>query len=442
VEEYRDKLEELRTATPFKVACQLLMVTVCGYGTWRSIRLAAADWLASEGTLQGFERAARFAPDDERLLARDALYRNDNEDPSPVVDEELRRASRIDPLDSAVWMTLGLREEFRGNAAEAEKDLVRAAEVDHQFKPAWTLANYYYRVNQPEKGWPMIQRILNLDPLGFDPGPVFELCWREIDADANPEGHRQVEDSRKIVRSIPKRGQRPVAYLDFLIRTRRIDAALDMWPMALDAAAGSDSQRNDAYAKTVLIGFADALMETERIPEAVMVWNQLVERGFIHSGSLDPSKGISVADPDFMFPPLSAAFGWRLGDVPGVFGSGFAGSLRFEITGDQPQSSRLLSVFAPVLPNTRYRLAWKADGSELSSPTDPGFDFQIAQQAGELIAPCPALLGPRNADGCSFLALPGSRRIRIDLVYARVAGTTRASGVLLLLNTHLEIARE
>ncbi len=85
----------------------------------------------------------------------------------------------MSPLDSGVLMALGLREEFRGNPAKAEAYLVRAAEIDHQFKPAWTLANYYNRTNQPDKGWPMIERILNLDPLGFDLAPVFELCWRQ-----------------------------------------------------------------------------------------------------------------------------------------------------------------------------------------------------------------------------------------------------------------------
>jgi len=107
------------------------------------------------------------------------MYRIETEEDSPTLDDDLRRAASMDPFNSVLLMTLGLRAEFRGSAAEAENDLVRAAELDHQFKPAWTIVNYYYRSGQKEKGWPFIQRMLALDPLGFDPVPVFELCWLE-----------------------------------------------------------------------------------------------------------------------------------------------------------------------------------------------------------------------------------------------------------------------
>ena len=164
----------------------MLVIAVCGFAAWRSIRIAVADWIASAGTSEALERALHFAPDRGDLLARVALYRNDSGDPSALlgdpqtVDEDLQRAARLNPLNSSLLMTLGLLEEFRGNSAKAESYLVHAAEIDHQFKPAWTLANYYFRTNQPDKGWPMIQRVLDLDPLDFNPTPVFDLCWQQV----------------------------------------------------------------------------------------------------------------------------------------------------------------------------------------------------------------------------------------------------------------------
>jgi tetratricopeptide (TPR) repeat protein len=418
--------------------CGVLVIAFCGFAAWHSIRVARVDWLANAGTLDKLEQAIRLEPDDPVLLARAAVYRSDNEDPSPGVDEDLRRAARMNPFDSAVLMTLGLREEFRGNSAKAESFLVRAAEIDHQFKPAWTLANYYYRAGQPDKSWPMIRRILNLDPLGFDTAPVFELCWRQ--AAGNTVGF-----SRTILGLIPGSGNLPIQYLYFLIATHRTEAALDAWPEALAAADPADSSDTQT-----LIGFADFLAGGDRLSEAVTIWNQLVERGIIHSGRLDPVRGVSVADPDFRFTSLSKAFGWRVADVPGVFASGFSGSVRFEITGDEDQSVQLLSVFAPVLSAARYRLRWKSDGSSLTSPQDPGFKFlitqkQIGQAPGEVVTECPPLLSPDKRETCDFTSA-GTKpaqieQARIDLRYTRAPGTTRVSGVLQLFDVHLELAR-
>jgi tetratricopeptide (TPR) repeat protein len=421
----------------------ILLIAVCGFAAWRSIRIAIADWVASAGTPDGLEHAIRLAPDRGELLAREAMYKNDNGDQSSAVDEELQRAARLNPLDSSVLMTLGMREEFRGNSAAAEGYLVHAAEIDHQFKPAWTLANYYYRTDQPGKGWPMIERILSLEPLGFNPIPVFDLCWKQA-------GDNEYA-ARKILSLIPKAGQRPGQYLQFLIGTHRADAALDAWPTAL-AAADPASPSNVG----VLTGFVDFLAGADRVREAVTVWNQLVDRGIIHCGRLDPAKGVSIADPDFRFPAsfnlpnMPNTFGWHVAEIPGVFASGFAGSLRLEINGDEPQSFQVLSTHAPVVSGAQYHLHWKSDGSALNSPQDPGFSFQIVKheivqgqvsQTSEAVTQCPPLLSVENPV-CDFVAPAdaglGLGKVRIDLRYTRAQGTTRVSGVLQVFSVRLE----
>jgi tetratricopeptide (TPR) repeat protein len=399
-------------------AFSFLLIAVCGFAVWRSVRVAIADWWVSTGTSQAMEQALRVVPDREEVLARDATYRDSNGDQSTAIDEELLRAARLNPLDSSVLMTLGLREEFRGHNAQAENDLVHAAEIDHQFKPAWTLANYYYRNGRPDKSWPMIERILKLDPLGFDPAPVFALCWN------------QTSDASKILGLIPKTGHRPVQYLEFLMKTQRADEAFPAWPSAL-AAADSSNADDSAQMKA----FADFLVRADRSSEAVTVWNQLVDRGIVRAGHLDPAKGISIADPDFRSPSLSSVFGWHVAEVSGVLTSAFSGSLRLEINGDEPESFQMLSTSAPVLSGTRYFLRWKSDGSGLSSPQDPGFSFVVTQRPGEPVMQCPPLLTPGNST-CGFVTPAGRpgqmSEARIDLRYARAQGTTRVSGTLQL----------
>ena len=277
----------------------------------------------------------------------------------------------------------------------------------------------------------MIQRILNLDPLGFNPVLVFELCWNQSSA------------ARQILGLIPARGLTPIQYLAFLIRTRRADAAFDAWPKALAAADANRNTAAEAYDIDTLTGFAEFLTGADRIPEAVTVWNQMVERGMIHSGRLDPAKGISIADPDFQFAPLAQAFGWRMAEVPGVAASRVSGALRFEINGDEPQSFQILSAFAPVLSAARYHLLWKSDGSSLNAPQDPGLGFQIVQEPGDAVTQCPPLL---SSASCDFETpadgTPGHvRKALIDLRYTRAQGTTRVSGTVQLFSVRLELAR-
>jgi hypothetical protein len=401
----------------FGWAIRILTIAVCAFATVESIRWATADWLASTGRPEGFERAMRIDPNDEEVLARSAIFRSNNGDLSPVVDDELHRAAGMNPRDSAVLIALGLREELRGNDAQAESWLTRAAAVDQQFKPAWTLANYYYRANQPDKFWPMIERCLTLEPFGFDPAPVFDLAWNETG------------DSKKILSMVPRVGSRPGQYLNYLINTGRVDAAFEVWPEALAAARAAAPQNGAALA-----GFPDLLEQKDRIPEAVRAWNQLVDGGMIASGRLDPEASHSIADPDFRFPLIDRVFGWRAASDAGVAVSVTSGSVRFEFDGNEPESFRLLYTVAPVLPGRRYRLVWMGDGTNLRSPTDPGFAFRIVQRAGDTATQCPLFGGA----ACAFGVLPGTREVRIELNYKRALGTTRAEGVLRISSVRLE----
>jgi len=419
----------LRVSDVFSLLARLALIAACGYAAWRSVAIARADWSANEGTIQGFERALQLDPSDPDLVARAALFRNENDDPAPSVDDELRRAARLNPLNPAVRMTLGLREELAGNDAKAEADLVRAAEVDHQFKPAWTLANYYYRTGQPEKSWAMIERVLRLDPLGFDPSPVFDLCWRE----ASQTGKSEDANAARIAKLVPA-GNLSVQYLAFLMRTRRTGAAIAAWPRAL--AAPGDPVPGE------LREFPDYLANAGRIDDAVKAWNELVERGIMHSGPLNPTQGSSIGDPDFRFgiQPEAHIFGWRVAEVPGVFATASPGSLNFEISGDEATSFQILSTNAPLRPGTKYRLAWKADASGLNAPHDPGFAFQVVQQPGKAETACSPLLST-SPPACEFTAAGDSGLARIQLTYTRAQGTVRVSGALHILFVRMEIAR-
>jgi tetratricopeptide (TPR) repeat protein len=408
----------LHLKTAAAVAVRGLVIAACALAMWRSVQFAMADWTASANSVAALAKAVDKSPDDARLLSRLAIARNDAEDPDPEVDEQLRRAARLNPFDAEVLMTLGLREEFEGDRVAAERELRRAAEVDHQYKPAWTLANFYVRRGEAAKAWPMIERILALDPLGFYLGPIFELCW-QISGD----------DPGRVLRLIPKTGPKPVQYLGFLMGTNRADEAMRVWPVALGTVL-----RSEADDKNTPQQFVAFLVRAGRVADAVKVWNQLVDGRMIQSGRLDPAKGESIADPGFRF-PAGQEFAWRLEEIPGVSSSIYGGGLHLELSDNEPELFRVVSSVVPLMPDRRYRLVWKTDASGLRDAKDPGFRFRVTE--GGMTKDCPLL----TSSACEFTSAAGDRMTAatLSLEYTRAQGTTRVTGTLELSQAHLEL---
>ena len=65
----------------------------------------------------------------------------------------LHQALRIHPRNTAASLRLGLELERSGDLGLAEQVLVEAARFDHQYLPAWTLANFYFRRKNPGPFW-------------------------------------------------------------------------------------------------------------------------------------------------------------------------------------------------------------------------------------------------------------------------------------------------
>jgi tetratricopeptide (TPR) repeat protein len=406
------------------------LVAICVFISWRSIRLAVADSIGAPGTSVSLARAIAIEPENADLVARAALVRSDSGDGSRNVDRDLERALRLNPRNSEVLIALGLRREFEGNLAEAGRYLQRAAEVDHTFRASWVRADFSARNNRPDEFWRMARRCLSLEPLGYDPEPVFDLAWR-VARDSNNV------NSKKILDLLPRTGPRAVQYLRYLIATNRLDAAIEAWPPALNSLDASSPL--DAPALTE---FTDLLVRNDRLSAAVRAWNQLVDRGMIQSGHLNPDSGVSVADPAFGYPLVQGPFGWNVTQQPGAFASAVPSMLRFEFDGNEPEAVQLLSTMAPVVGGRAYRLVWKYDSSRLASPKDAGFAFVLAKKNGDLLARCQPMLALPDTGSCQF-TVPAARdytAIRIELHYGRALGTVRIKGELRVTEIRLEFA--
>jgi tetratricopeptide (TPR) repeat protein len=147
----------------------------------------------------------------------------------------LDAAHAPNPRDTNVSLQLGLQLERAGDFAQAEKILLKAARYDHQYQPAWTLTNYYFRRGRRDQFWQWAQRAAELS---YDDGrPLLRLATA-------------LEDDSWIV--MDRLGRKPVflrTYLDMLIAEDRRDAARQVAAKLAELHDPADEPRFEALRK-------------------------------------------------------------------------------------------------------------------------------------------------------------------------------------------------
>src|SRR4249919_78105 len=110
-------------------ASAAVMLLICGLCGWRSAMLAL-------GRTQG---------------NAEVHYKRWQANPELVA--ELDQAVALNPRYSAAWIARGLNAEASGDRRTAAASLLRAAEADRGYLPAWTLANFYLRSGNEPHFW-------------------------------------------------------------------------------------------------------------------------------------------------------------------------------------------------------------------------------------------------------------------------------------------------
>ena len=313
-------------------AAALAAMAVAG---WFALRLAVADAAYRQGTPESVARAAALEPLNTAYLTLHALqleYAGGDARP------ELEKIVRITPDASAPRIKLGLEAEARGDAGEAEKWLLDAARVDHQYEPRWTLANFYFRQQKMDQFWRWMRAALEVSY--GDRSAAFDLCWREA-----PDASVILE------RAIPERHEVLAAWVWYLASRDRGDAA---------EAAIRLSKARDLDDAAVLNLEMDRLVEAGRREAALQIWKSL--------GYADPPEsGNLIEHPDFEAPRVGHGFDWRLIENAGVKFTPIEtppapAELRISFDGMQPEACLLLEQFVGIEKGKRYVLRWEARG--------------------------------------------------------------------------------
>ncbi|MGA3187339.1 MAG: hypothetical protein ABSF22_09525 [Bryobacteraceae bacterium] len=366
-----------------------------GWAAFAAIRLAAAETIYRQDTAEAVRRAiamqgpAPSAEFKERLAELDPAA-------ARAILESIVAAN---PRASAAWVSLGMLDDSAGDRASAEQRLLSAARIDHQYLPAWTLTNFYFRWENRELFWKWANRAAALTYDEFP--PLLRLCDQ-----FEPDPARMLAHLGDVRRLRPP-------YLALLMRENRLDAAQKV------ARGMSGDRANDPY----LLNLADRQLRAANTAAAIELWN--IASGL---GPIEPSAGRILTNGTLDRAPLNLGFDWRLGQAEGIASSWKPSELMFTFSGSEPENCVLLEQTIYLVPG-HFRLRF--DYLTRDAPA-AGIRWSLDKTEGPLIEP-----SERWKEGA--FEVPRTRGLaHLRLFYRREPGTTRAEGQIEIRNLRLE----
>jgi|SRR5579864_16591 len=394
-----------RSAPRHRKTARLLaaaLLVFFGFAASLAARLAGAEFVFERDTTD----AARWAS----LAVNNAAYYQRWADLEPArAGEALRGALSANPRAGAAWIELGLMAEHSGDWAEAARDLAQAAQVDRQYLPAWTLANYSFRRGDAAGFWPAAARAA---ALAYDDlRPLLELC------------DRMEPDAGIALARLGRSARLERAYLDLLIGQNRLDAAQGVARSMLARPSPENTAR--------LTDYTGRLIAAGRETPALEIWN-----GLGTFSMLDPTHGPALTNGDFAASPSGAGFDWRITAPPGLPGHWTPSTLRFSFSGAEPEDCALLEQWAPLAVR-RYRLSFEYRTAGLPPPT--GLRWAITPRDGAGYQSQGLASAPTWRERRWSFASEQAGLARVRLLYRREPGTTRAEGSFDLRHVRLEV---
>jgi O-antigen ligase len=381
-----------------------MALPVLTFGVYQSLKVGWADTLYHRATPDGVARAASLWPDQAEFHLGLAQTDPDR------AGEHLRRAVALNPFLTTARIALASRMEAAGDMAGAEGALLEAARRDKQYAPAWALANFYFRANQPGQFWRWARTATRISYGGLH--PLFDLCFALTD-NAQVVLDRVVVSRRLIERE----------YLAYLIDQGRIkDAGAAACRIA--SSAGEDD-------RGVLLDYVDRALDAGEFQAALEIWDHLAARRLVPYEASQP--GVLV-NGDFRQPILNHAFDWRTpatGCAVAAQTLNAGPALEVSFSGKQPENCEFLNHFVALARGAPYVLRFQYRTRDLPERTGLGWSLGLAPDH-QLPAAEEWSTGEWH-----FQAPAGA--VRLVLAYRRALGTRRIEGTLLLRQVRLEV---
>ena len=379
---------------------------------YQEILSAWSSYLVSTPTLERLEQASRITPLDSALFRQRGIQFLDTK--PEVAGKLLRSAVAMNPFDAESLIALGLLEESGGRLQEAESYLSKATSISRRFKPKWALAFFYARQGPLDQFWNSARAAVNTE--GADVQPVFALAHEVLKNDPEEVAGLLKLESKQSLKS----------YVEFLLNQ---ESTSNLGRIALRLDISPES-------RPLLLTAVDRLIGENRPEEAMPLWNKLAATS--GNRQLLPAKGQSLTNGQFR-PPLTRGFDWRQSENQGIdLFAAAPENLRIEFSGRQSESVTLLSQFVPVVPNRPYKLSYRYHTSGLNGLT--GLYWQAFQANKPATLPsAPLDLVSEGSDSLSFRTEPDTKLLRIEFKYTRPPGAMRLAGTVVLRSAELEL---
>jgi tetratricopeptide (TPR) repeat protein len=382
-----------------------LVAAACCLGIWGSWSFARADYLFQKDSEESVRTAIRVAPDGwkyyMRLAQLDQVHSR----------ELLGTAVRLNRFNAEADIELGLQYEAEGDFADAEKSLLAAFDADHTYLPRWSLANYYFRRNNIPAFWSWARSAAEMP--ADDIGSLFELCGR---ASSDPETTTTV-----ILNQKPELIHQ---YLEFLLAKDQLPAIAGIGRQ-LVRSGNQDSDR------PLLFAVLNRLVAANDSTSALSLWHFLIAQHWVVADDTMPNNS------DFARAPLPVSFDWSLPEYSGLHSWPGPSGLETEFNGSEPEDCTIAEQEVPLTPGA-YTMAYAYRTSDI--PPATGIQWQIVDAKSNAVLADSSDLSSEAMQHSSlaFSVPPDAPLIRLRLAYRRALGTTRISGMLVVLSTQIK----
>ncbi|MGA3128928.1 MAG: carbohydrate binding domain-containing protein [Candidatus Korobacteraceae bacterium] len=271
-----------------------------------------------------------------------------------------KRATELDPYQSAYWLHLALAYYRTGAEHEQQDAILKAISVDPTTPDvAWEAANFFLVQGKIPEALRQFSVVIRGDPNFVTPS--LDLCWRAL------------RDVNAIEAMLPPDPEVYLQFIKSLIAKNEWGAAHHVWSSLL--------QLNRQFDYHHALFYVDALLQNQDVGGAEEAWKQLSSRSAVLSRY--SSSDNLIANGDFAEEILNGGLDWRYSPQPGIAVSVdttqfHRGNQSVLISYSDTGGNSGLSEWVPVKPDTKYTVAAWVKSEELRSANGPGISVSDA----------------------------------------------------------------
>jgi hypothetical protein len=323
------------------------------------------------------------------------------------------RSLELDPRNAEAAIAAAMHLESAGNGSEAERLLLRGAELNRLWLPRWSLALFYARQGRKPEFWRWAGAAF--DRSYWDRSAMFRQCFAQ--------GGTAADLLREV---LPARLDLRLALLRYLAVQTTDEQLLPTAEAVVECA------RPDERAEVIpaLVDAVGGLARAGRTEQAFRLWMSMCRKHLIQYGA--PSMDAPVTNPELRAPFLETGFDWQAPEANGVSSLTLTGGqgVRFTLTGSQPEETVLLQQWLFLRGGRTWNLLVEGRTQSIDS-ADSALYWRIID--GETSLPYEPDRAPLQGDEWTILRQryqgpQGERLVRLALVAARRPGRIRMQG--------------